>query len=190
MTAKQKTLDLSFIHQLKVTLKGSKPPIWRRFKVSDQITLFKLHKILQVVMGWTDSHLHHFLIGKTYYQEPDREFGSGAVNEKRVKLSQLRLREKTKFYYEYDFGDGWEHEIVVEKIMPAAGENCLPVCLKGSRACPPEDIGGIWGYADFLEALHDPTHPDHEGMLEWIGGQFDPEAFYLAEVNRSLGKIR
>ncbi len=190
MTAKQKTLGLSSIYRMKVTLKGSKPPIWRRFEVSDQLTLFKLHKVLQVVMGWTDSHLHHFIIGKTYYGEPDPLFGSDTVNEKRVKLAQLPLKEKSKIFYEYDFGDGWEHEILIEKIGPATEGKNAPVCLNGKRACPPEDIGGIWGYADFLEAVHDPKHPDHEGMLEWVGDRFDPEAFDLEEINRYLEKIR
>ncbi|MDD2904119.1 MAG: plasmid pRiA4b ORF-3 family protein [Syntrophales bacterium] len=190
MKAKQKTLGLNSTYRLKVTLKGIKPPIWRRIEVSNQITLSKLHQILQVAMGWTDSHLHHFLIGETYYAEPDPEFGSDNVNENRVKLSQLPLREKMKFYYDYDFGDNWEHEILVEKIITVTGGNKPPVCLKGRRACPPEDIGGIWGYAEFLEAIGDPKHPDHEGILEWVGGQFDPETFELEEINRKLAKLR
>jgi hypothetical protein len=190
MKKTQKTRDLSFIYRLKVTLRDIKPPIWRRFEVSGQITLFKLHKVLQVVMGWTDSHLHHFLVGNVCYQVPDLEFDAGAVNETRVKLAQLPLGEKSKFYYEYDFGDSWEHEILVDKILPPGDGNEVPVCLKGKRACPPEDIGGIWGYAEFLEAIRDPGHPDHEDMLEWGGGQFDPEAFDMEEVNRNLRKIR
>lgn len=138
MTAIQKTLDLSSIYRLKVTLKGIKPPIWRRFEVSDQMTLFKLHKVLQVVMGWTDSHLHQFIIGKTYYGEPDPVFGTDTVNDKKVKLAQLPLGEKSKFFYEYDFGDGWEHEILIEKILPLIEGNKAPVCLKGKGACPPK----------------------------------------------------
>jgi len=190
MATKAKTADGSLIYRLKVTLKGTKPPIWRRIEVLDRITLAKLHLILQVAMGWTDSHLHHFIIGETYYVEPDPEFGADTVNEKKVKLSQLRLKEKSKFYYEYDFGDSWEHELLIEKIQPAPAGQKAAVCLKGSRACPPEDIGGVWGYAEFLEAIRDPEHPEHEDMLEWVGDDFDPEAFDLDEVNHYLGKLR
>ena len=118
-------------------MKGASPTIWRRLEVSDQITLAKLHKILQVAMGWTDSHLHQFIIGKQYYGEPDSEMGLQTLNEKRIKLSQLPLKEKSKFIYEYDFGDSWEHEILIEKIMPVTEGKTAPVCLKGKGACPP-----------------------------------------------------
>jgi hypothetical protein len=190
MDAKVKTSELGAIYQIKVTLRGGKPPIWRRIEVSDQITLFKLHRIIQVVMGWTDSHLHQFIIGKSYYGEPNQEEGFETKNEKRVKLFQLRLREKSKFIYEYDFGDSWEHDILIEKILPAMEGKQAPICLKGKRACPPEDIGGTWGYANFLEAISDPSHSDHETLLEWIGGEFDSEAFDLKEVNLELKMIR
>jgi hypothetical protein len=189
MTAKQTTSEASFVYQIKVSIKGASPPIWRRLEVSDQTTLAKLHKILQVAMGWTDSHLHQFIIGKKYYGEPDSEMGFQTLNEKRFKLSQLLLKEKSKFIYEYDFGDSWEHEILIEKKLPATEGKKLPVCLKGKGACPPEDIGGVWGYAEFLNAINDPEHPDHEDMLEWAGDQFDPEAFDLDEVNQFLAKI-
>jgi hypothetical protein len=120
MSAKPKSLHPGRVYQLKVTLKGARPPIWRRMHVSDQITLAKLHRIFQVTMGWTDSHLHQFRIGKTYYGEPDPDYDLGfvTVNERQVRLNQLSLREKSKFLYEYDFGDSWEHEILVEKILP------------------------------------------------------------------------
>ena len=111
-------------------------------------------------------------------------------NAKLFKLQQVAFREKMKFLYTYDFGDDWEHEILVEKILPMINENRQPVCLKGVRACPPEDIGGMWGYYDFLEILQDPKHPDHESMMEWIGGRFDPEEFNLEEINKQLRNIR
>lgn len=186
MAVKQKAREKEFTYQIKVTLKGSKPPIWRRFEVSGQITLGKLHRILQVIMGWDNAHLHQFIIGDNYYGEPSTE---DTLNESRVRLHQLFLKEKSKFIYEYDFGDSWEHELLVEKILPATEGKTAPVCLKGKRACPPEDVGGIWGYADFLEAIGDPEHPEHEDMMEW-GGGFDPEAFVLEEVNDYLKKIR
>ena len=192
---KQKSLDLGMIYRLKVTLKGSKPPIWRRLEVPGNITLAKLHHILQVAMGWTDSHLHSFKIGKIYYQEPDPysdpEFSLAEIrNEKKLKLQQISLREKMKFLYEYDFGDCWEHEILVEKILPMTEERRRPVCLKGAKACPPEDIGGLWGYYNFLKIMQNPKHPEHEDMMEWMGGQFDPDEFDLEEVNKQLKKLK
>lgn len=192
---KQKSLDLDMVYRLKVTLKGSKPPIWRRLEVPGNITLTKLHQILQVAMGWTDSHLHSFKIGKIYYQEPDPysdpEFSLAEIrNEKKFKLQRVSLREKMKFLYEYDFGDCWEHEILVEKILPMREERRRPVCLKGAKACPPEDIGGLWGYYNFLEIMQNPKHPEHEDMMEWMGGPFDPDEFDLEEVNKRLKKIR
>jgi hypothetical protein len=189
-TVKSKTADLGNIYQIKIILKGSKPPIWRRLEVSDRITLAKLHIILQVAMGWTDSHLHQFRIGKAYYGEPSDELGFRTFDERRSKLSQLPLKEKSKFIYEYDFGDSWEHEILIEKILPATEGKKAPVCLKGKGACPPEDIGGLWGYYELLDAIGDPEHPEHENMLEWVGENFDPEAFDVAEVNQYLAKIK
>jgi len=193
MGLKQGSLDPDMVYRLKVTLKGSKPPIWRRLEVPGNITLAQLHLILQVAMGWTNSHLHSFRIGKAYYQEPDpsplfRE--AKEKNENKFKLKQVVTHEKMKFIYEYDFGDSWEHEILVEKILPMTEENRHPVCLKGARACPPEDVGGIWGYYDFLEILDDPKHPEHEDMMEWAGGQFDPTEFDLAKINKQLSKFR
>jgi hypothetical protein len=95
-----------------------------------------------------------------------------------------------RFDYEYDFGDGWEHRILVEKILPLEPGRAYPVCIKGRRACPPEDVGGTWGYAAFLDAIGDPEHPEHDSYLEWIGGEFDPEAFDLDEVNDALSELR
>ena len=189
-TKKQTSAD---IYQIKVTLNGSKPPIWRRIQVPSDINLGKLHRILQVVMGWTDSHLHQFIMGGTYYGEPDpdyRDMGMEMRDEKRVKLNQLVRGEKSRLRYEYDFGDSWEHELLVEKILPPEPGVRYPVCLKGKRACPPEDVGGVWGYPDFLEAIQNPDHSEHEDMLEWIGGEFDPEAFDLDEVNEALRYVR
>lgn len=193
MAAKQQAADLKNIYQIKVTLRGSRPPIWRRIAVAGDTTLAKLHMILQVVMGWEDSHLHQFIVGKTYYSEPDPDgaaIGFVTKNEKKVKLAQLGLKEKSKFIYEYDFGDSWEHDLLVEKIMPPEEGKQYPVCLKGKRACPPEDCGGVWGYAGLLEILADPKHPEYEDMMEWMEEDFDPEAFNLEGVNAYLQVIR
>jgi hypothetical protein len=191
MSAAKQTTGAS-IYQIKVALRDSKPPIWRRIQVSSDINLGKLHRILQVVMGWTDSHLHQFIAGGTYYGEPDPNYSNmyDMRDEKRVKLYQLVRGEKSKLRYQYDFGDSWEHELLVEKILPPEPGVHYPICLKGKRACPPEDVGGVWGYDSFLEAIGDPNHPEHDDMQEWIGGEFDPEAFDLDEINEALRYVR
>jgi hypothetical protein len=180
------------IYQLKVTLRGSKPPIWRRILVPADTSLSKLHRILQATMGWYDAHLHQFIVGRTFYSPPS---GYGfdeldAESTRGVKLNMIAPREKSKFIYEYDFGDSWEHEILVEKILPREPGTRYPVCIKGKRACPPEDCGGVWGYAALLETIADPSHPEHEEMLEWLGNGFDPEAFDLEAINQRLRSIR
>lgn len=184
-----KKADDSAVYQLKVTLKGSKPPIWRRFQVRGSTTLAKLHRILQIVMGWEDYHLHQFIVGGVYYGVPDPDWDLDVKSERWVKLEQVVSDVKDHFVYEYDFGDSWEHEIVVEKVVPPEPDVRYPICLTGKRACPPEDVGGIWGYPEFLEAIHNPEHPEHEAMLEWIGGAFDPEAFDLEAVNQALRRL-
>lgn len=174
------------IYQLKITLHASKPPIWRRVLVPSNITLGELHRVIQAVMGWYNCHLHEFVIGDRYYGDPSLDLGYEVWSENHVLVRYVVPGEKFKFSYEYDFGDSWLHDILVEKILPPDPEQTLPVCLKGRRACPPEDVGGIWGYYDFLEALQDPNHPEHTTYLEWIGGKWDAEAFDLDETNRRL----
>lgn len=190
MGPRKKTENSISVYQIKVTLKGIKPPIWRRIEVTSDITLHKLHRILQVVMGWDDYHLHQFTIGWEHYGVPDPDYSPEFMDDKKTRLHQVVHTEKTKFLYEYDFGDSWEHEILVEKILPVEEGKCYPVCVKGKRACPPEDVGGIWGYAEFLDAIEDPEHTEHKKMLEWAGGSFDSEAFDLDAVNQALKKTR
>jgi len=176
------------ICQIKVTLNNSKPPIWRRILVADTTTLSQLHDILQIVMGWTNSHLHHFIVNDEFFGDPaDDEFGDmGIRDETRFKLNQLVSREGFRFRYEYDFGDSWLHDLVVEKILPPEKGAHYPVCIAGKRACPPEDVGGVWGYDDFLKTISNPKHPERKEMLEWIGGDFDTEHFDLEQVNKVL----
>jgi hypothetical protein len=175
------------IYQIKVTLHGSKPPIWRRLLVSSVITLPELHEVLQTAMGWYDTHLHQFIADGRYFGVPDPDFGfDEMIDEATIKLNRLLTRENASITYEYDFGDGWEHKIVLEKILPPDAATTVPICIKGKRACPPEDVGGIWGYAEFLKVINNPEHPDHEEQLEWIGGSFDPEYFSLEEINEQL----
>lgn len=181
--------DESAVYQLKVTLKGIRPPIWRRVQVRGSTTLAKLHTILQIVMGWTNSHLHQFIVGDVYYGVPDREWGDDVKSERRVKLEEIVSDVKDRFVYEYDFGDSWEHEILVEKVLPPEPGTRSPLRLTGKRACPPEDVGGVWGYPEFLDAIQNPDHPEHDTMLEWIGGAFDAEAFDLEAVNQQLRRV-
>jgi hypothetical protein len=173
------------VYQFKVTLLGVKPPVWRRVQVPDG-TLDDLHSVIQVAMGWHNSHMHQFIIDGDYY---------GAVtvgeldveDEEAVRLSRLLAGKKTyRFGYEYDFGDSWEHEVVFEKAVEREPKVKYPYCVDGARACPPEDCGGVWGYADFLEAMADPKHPSHRDMKEWYGVKFDPEKFSAEAVNREL----
>lgn len=175
-----------FVYQLKITLRDSKPPIWRRILVAEATNFATLHEIIQIAMGWTDSHLHAFDVGgeQIGIPYPDEDFD--VLDSSKIKLKQV-AGEKSKFSYLYDFGDSWDHIIVVEKILPLEPGKQYPVCIAGKRACPPEDCGGIWGYGDLLEALANPRHPEHKSMKEWVGGKFDPEHFDMNKVNQILG---
>ena len=182
------------VYQLKVTLRESKPLIWRQFQVPGNITLHRLHMILQSMMGWTNSHLYRFDIAGIQYSIPDPaedDFNElHFVDSRRTRLSKVVSQEKARFTYEYDFGDSWEHDILIEKILSVDPGAQYPVCLAGKRACPPEDCGGIRGYADLLKIIRDPAHEEYEGMMEWLGGSFDPEEFNIGKINRSLARFR
>lgn len=174
------------VYRLKVTLRNSKPPIWRRFLVPASITLKRLHDSLQIVMGWTDSHLHQFTAHGVLYGPADPELDLEQENEGRTKLVQVLRLPKDRLLYEYDFGDGWDHDVVLEEVYESAPYEYYPVVLAGRRACPPEDVGGIHGYERFLQVLADPSNPEHADMLEWIGRVFDPEEFDVDEVNQDI----
>ena len=181
------------IYQIKVTLKGAKPPVWRTIQVRSDATLGELHAVIQMAMGWTNSHLHHFIVGKP----PNLRFIGAPIpyegddlpdeeNEGQIEISRVLSATKTKIVYEYDFGDSWEHEVVLEKVMDAEPRAGYPRCIAGENACPPEDVGGVWGYVDFLQAINNPEHNQREEFLEWVGGAFDPEEFDLDSVNKLL----
>ncbi len=176
------------IYQLKITLNGIKPPIWRRFLVPDNIKLRTFHVVLQIVMGWENYHLHQFISEKAFFGVPDDDFGMEIKDEDDYQLFDLLKKEKDSILYEYDFGDSWEHKIVLEKSLPVAADFKMPRCIKGKRACPPEDCGGVWGYQDLIEAIHDPSKPNHEELLEWAGEGFDPEAFSVEDINHFLAE--
>jgi hypothetical protein len=172
------------IYRLKVTLRGSRPPIWRRVEVRSDITLARFHDVLQLVMGWTNSHLHQFRRGSTYYGPANPDLDMEQQNERRVRLNSILRKPKDKMVYEYDFGDGWEHDVVLER-STAAPTHAPHVRVTGGRGgCPPEDVGGIGGYYTFLATINDPADPEHHDMLEWCGGAFDPEAFDFEDLNK------
>ncbi len=173
------------VYQLKVSLKHAKPPIWRRLLVPSDIELNELHGVIQAAFEWTNSHLHQFVDGRTSYQpeaEEDEFPWMRTVDSAGVHLSDLLRKEKDKIVYEYDFGDSWEHEMLLEKVLPADPNQALPLCIKGKRACPPDDCGGIYGYYQMLETLADPNSEEAEELLAWIGGPINPEAFDLDEA--------
>ncbi len=239
------------VSEIKITLNDSKPPIWRKVAVPSDISLGELHDVIQIAMGWTNSHMHQFILrGKkpkparrklpestgtvekkvidlpggrkgymislkrddnavptpseptmSWFDTGDRYFVTKVTpwgeptdmegeNEDAVTLAEVCPKIKSKLIYEYDLGDGWEHTIEVLKIIePEAGVE-YPVCLAGKKACPPEDCGGVWGYYELLETIADPDADDHEDMVEWLGDDFDPDAFDPEEANTTLAEWR
>jgi hypothetical protein len=183
------------VFQLKVTLLDTKPPIWRRMLVDGSSTLDHLHEVIQAAFGWWNYHLHEFEMGKNRYgvPDPDEDWGDPPVDERRTRLDAI-AGEGTSFRYTYDFGDGWDHQVVVERVLPATADTTVPACVDGGRACPPEDCGGTGGFQELLSILADPTHPEHHDRLEWLDGPFDPEAFdpkdFADNFRRAAGRRR
>ncbi len=178
------------ILQVKVSLLGSsKPPVWRRLLIPTDIRLDRLHGMIQAAMGWEDYHMHVFSDGSCEYGLADPELGHR--DERKATLGRLLKGEGERIRYTYDFGDDWEHEIVVEKVLAAEQGVRYPICVAGKGACPPEDCGGVWGYEHLREVLADPTDEEHGEMLEWLGlqtaAEFDQARFDVDEVNRALG---
>jgi hypothetical protein len=182
-------------YQLKIELQGVLPPIWRRVLVPGNVTLSRLHSIIQIAMGWDNDHLHQFTVDRQFYSDPDlelNEFGDapGVRNESKTLLKNVAPRAGKVIIYEYDFGDSWTHRIKVEKILKQEPSTARAVeCIDGARACPPEDCGGVWGYEDMLQIIKDPKHEEHESTLEWLGEDFDPEAFDMEAINKVLRRL-
>jgi Plasmid pRiA4b ORF-3-like protein len=181
------------IHRVKVTLRGAKPPIWRRLEVPSGITLDRLHDCVQTAFGWLDCHLYVFETPLGDFGVADPELGYRSA--KSTRLDRVAMRAGDRVRYTYDFGDGWEHDILVEDTLTAEPGIAYPRCVAGRRAGPPEDCGGVWGYAQLVEILADPGHEEHMDRLEWLGiesgSEFDPAHLDLDEVNRALsGKAK
>jgi hypothetical protein len=161
-------------------------------QVPSDITLARMHRIIQVAMGWHNSHLHQFVVGETRYGVPEfDEFSElDLKDERKARLNQVLSKAKQKVVYEYDFGDGWEHDVLLEiALQPDPGLR-YPRCSDGARACPPEDCGGAAGYENLLQAISDADHEEHDEWIEWIGGEFNPEKFDMKEVDTALRRIR
>jgi hypothetical protein len=179
------------IFQIKMTLNGIDPRIWRRIQTED-CTLAEVHEIIQVTMGWEFEHLYLFTIGGVDYSDLEMTSDEEAEDACDTRLSAVLPTEnrRPRFSYEYDFGDQWIHQMIVEERLPPQQGVNYPICLAGQRACPPEDCGGPWGYSDFVKAITNPEHESHEELLEWVGGEFDSERFDLEAVNNELQRMR
>jgi hypothetical protein len=165
------------------------PVIWRRLFVPGAVRMAKLSEMILAAMGWTNSHLHAFRVGEKRYGMCFDDYPEEEVDEKGVTVLQA-LREERRFVYDYDFGDGWEHDVVIEELSWSYFGLKFAVCIDGQNACPPEDVGGPGGYSEFLDAISDPKHEEHASYLEWAGGSFDPAEFDLAATNAALQRVR
>ncbi len=184
MARKPKTEADARIFSLKVTLRGAKPPIWRRILAPASMTLGDLHDAIQAAMGWEGGHLHAFDVGGRQYG--DRREVDDCADENRLTLGGAQQSGVARFRYTYDFGDDWDHEVTIEKTLPAEEGKAYPACVAGKRACPPEDCGGVWGYQDIIDILANPNHPERAERLEWLGEEFDPEDFSVEEADATL----
>ncbi|MFI6228319.1 plasmid pRiA4b ORF-3 family protein [Micromonospora echinospora] len=176
------------IFQLRISLAGVRPPVWRRVLVPGGYTLDRLHRVVQHAMGWRDCHLHSFEIDGVQYGVPDPDDGLALRDELDTRLDTA-VGKGTRFRYTYDFGDWWEHDLLVEDVLTADPDGRYPVCLDGERACPPEDVGGPAGYLLLLEALADPAHPEHDAMRDWLGRPFDASAFDAGRAGTLLRRF-
>jgi hypothetical protein len=176
------------VYQLKITLKDYTPKIWRRILIPSDTLLHDLHDVIQASMGWWDEHLHKFIKNKIcYVEEIDPDFNFGVeINYNKTRIADLLIAVNDKIEYEYDFGDSWRHEILLEKILEYDSAIEYPICTGGKNNCPPEDCGGVYGYQNLVKIMKDPKHPEHKNMLEWVGSSFDPEYFDIDETNEAL----
>jgi hypothetical protein len=178
-------------YQLEVELLGMARRVWRRFVVPGDASLGWLHAVIQVGMGWTNSHLHMFRLGGAVYSDASFDDDPAVLDENKIRLITIAPRENDTFTYEYDFGDSWEHRITVETLLPSAAiKSRSAQCLDGARTCPPEDCGGIGGYAELLKTIRNPKREDYESMMEWLGGNFDPDAFDVKTTQSCLDMLK
>lgn len=177
------------IYQMKVSLLGVKPSVWRRFQIRSDSTFYQLHLVLQTVMGWKNYHLYQFDVAGVELSDPVTAAEFGTKDAEQIPLDHFLQNEITAFHYEYDFCDGWRHEVVIEKQLPLLNGAPPFLCLAGERACPPEDSGGVKGYAALLQQI---TKPHRESTTRLLpgDGRFDPEAFDVNQTNVALQALR
>jgi Plasmid pRiA4b ORF-3-like protein. len=181
--------NFSYVYQFKIALEKIRPPIWRRIQVPETYSFWDLHVAIQDSMGWSDYHLHQFEMVdpstgiKREIGIPDEEFDEEILAEQKHKIAKWFSMKNSLAHYTYDFGDNWEHEVKLEKILPRNRRVSYPRCTAGKRACPPEDCGGIWGYENLMKIISDPDNKEYEEMMEWLGEEFDPEHFDVKEVS-------
>ncbi|SPJ25950.1 plasmid pRiA4b ORF-3 family protein [Palleronia abyssalis] len=182
---------MTLIARLRIILNDVEPMPMRHIEVPLKIRLDRLHEVIQAAMGWTDTHLYEFRVGDAGWGLPDPEgFYDGPMDAKKMTLEKLLNRTATRtIQYVYDFGDDWEHSIRIERVNDATPGISYPRLLKATGACPPEDVGGAWGYEEFLEALTDPDHEQHEDMVRWSGGDFDPEDAGTDSIIESFDRL-
>jgi len=192
MATIKKLAETQRIYQLHVSLRDINPMIWRRLWIPGSLKLSKLDRVIQESFGWTNSHLHEFQIAGERYGMPDVEGmdDDGPKDDKKFTVAKVLKATVTEFEYEYDFGDGWRHHVVVEGIMDATPYNDWPLCLTGENACPPEDVGGTSGYELFLESMADPEDAEHFENWNWYGGPFDPKGFDVNTTNARIRRLR
>lgn len=178
------------VYQIKIILKDSEPSIWRRVKIASSIDLLELHGIIQAAMGWKDCHMHQFVSGGRHFGDEDPDFDYKMTDERTVRVDELLKKEKGSITYEYDFDDSWEHMIRLEKILPGDDTPNLPVCVEGERACPPEEIGGVWGYEDMLDSLKNTRDRDHKKAMAIFGKDYDPDRLDIEEINARLAGLK
>ena len=183
---KPKELRIVSILQLKATLQRVSPPVWRRIHIRSNVTLQSLHRCLQAAFGWGDSHLHSFNINATTYGPRSLGDFIESTDERKVTVGTAFRRHRTTVRYQYDPGDGWLHHIVFERVVPREPGRKYPWVVGGRHACPPDDVGGVWGYYRFLEAISDKHHPEYAAMRKWYGGSFDPSRFDVTAANQAL----
>jgi hypothetical protein len=192
-TAASRRSTPTHTYQFLVCLDDIEPKIWRRLWVPESLTLAKLDRVIQAAMGWTNSHLHEFAIeGRRFgIVDPDWDQEPDLLEDKRFRVGDVLGTRVQDFQYTYDFGDGWVHSVNVEQVLVAReGINTWPMCLAGANACPPEDVGGTYGYMEFLNAVRDPTHEEHEAMWRWCGGPFDPSGFDVNAANAAIRRLK
>jgi hypothetical protein len=181
------------VYQLLIELDEVEPRVWRRLWVPDTLTMAKLDRVIQAAMGWTNSHLHEFEVDGKRYGIPDEEgvHDTPTLDDRRHKVGAVLGDAVSRLRYTYDFGDNWRHTVTVEdRLLPDESFNTWPLCIAGQNACPPEDVGGVGGYNDFLEAISDPSHDEHAAMWQWSGGPFDPAGFDVNATNAALRRLR